>query len=78
MQDEHDRVLESLIYDGIRINKLCLASFPETGRGLAATESIRKDEILLTIPPRHILNLKVVGKEFGFDWRKYVLPSHTP
>lgn len=70
MQDEHDRVLRSLQHDGIRINKLRLADFPGTGRGLAAKTCIKKNEILLTIPPKYLLNLKIVGKAFGFDWKK--------
>lgn len=70
MQDEYDKILQSLSYDGIRVSKLQLTSFPDTDRGLGATTAIKRNEILLTIPNRHLLNLKVVGKEFDFDWRK--------
>lgn len=70
MRDDHDRVLDSLTLPGVRLNKLTLAEFPGSGRGLAATTDIRRDEILLTIPTKYLLNLKVIGKTFGFDWRK--------
>lgn len=71
MISDHRQVLESLKYDGIRINKLELASFLETGRGLAATKTLKKHEILMTIPTRHLINLKVIGKEWSFDWTQY-------
>lgn len=74
MKDDHNRVLESLMYDGIRINKLRLASFSDTGRGLAATELIEQHENLITVPTRYLLNLKVIGKEWSFDWKRYQQP----
>lgn len=70
MQSEYDQILQSLSYDGIRISKLQLTSFPNTDRGLGTTSAVKKNEILLTIPNRHLMNLKVIGQEFGFDWRK--------
>lgn len=72
MHNDNKEVLESLRYEGIRINKLELASFESTGRGLAAIQPIRNHEILLTIPPRHLINLKTIGKAWDFDWRQYV------
>jgi hypothetical protein len=72
MQDVNTKVLQSLLLDGIRLKSLTLASFPETGRGLGATAKIRPEEVLMTIPARHLLNLKTIGKDLGLDWKKWV------
>ena len=69
MKDVEDEVFTSLIVDGIKVGNIRLSSFPETGRGLAATKDIRKHETLLTISTRRLLNLKVIGEDFDFDWR---------
>lgn len=78
MQDEYSELLETLLYDGLRVKHLKLAAFEETGRGLAATAEVRPGETLMTIPIRHLLNLKNAGKELGLDWKSSVYASLLP
>lgn len=70
MQNERDAILQSLLYDGIRVRKLKLEISPSAGRGLVATDSLRPGETLIIIPARHLINLKSVGKEIGFQWQE--------
>ncbi|ORY76590.1 hypothetical protein BCR37DRAFT_389315 [Protomyces lactucae-debilis] len=73
----YTELYSSLIQEGVSASSLKLKDFPETGRGLAATRTISPGETLLSIPFRHLINLKTIAKSLGTDWKHSTCPAHA-
>lgn len=70
MSNDINCQMESLLHDGIRIKKVKLSAISDTDRGLIAVSQIKPGDTLITVPTRHLLNLKTIGAEVGFNWKE--------
>ena len=60
-----------LVAYGVTVHKVAIEPLSpgSAERGFVATENIYPGDVVVSVPRRHIITLKTVARELGFDWR---------